>query len=86
MNSEDVGKVFRKADGTYWVMDSYLSEPGVSFQRIDTSERTIMVGVNSLIARGYERVDVSDELATFLYDTARRVSDFAQLVDKDKLG
>jgi hypothetical protein len=56
MTSEDVGKVFKKSDGTYWVMCSYLSGPGVSFQRVDTGEKTIMVGASSLIAQEYSRM------------------------------
>ena len=80
MNIDDVGKVFRKTDGTYWVMSSYLREPGIAFQSIETGEKTIMVGVSSLIAQEYEQTDLPDELA----ETLQRIASRAQL-DKDKL-
>ena len=75
MNSDDLGKVFRRDDGTFWLMVSYLSEPGVSFRRIDTGEKTIMVGANSLIANSYSRIDLSDELTEFLNEMSYRNRD-----------
>ena len=75
MNSDDLGKVFRKDDGTFWVMVSYLSEPGVSFRRIDTGEKTIMVGANSLIANSYSPVSLPNELTEFLNKMSYRNMD-----------